>query len=252
VSKRSEDRDRGVLRHRSLTVAAPWAVNRFMERLDGKAVLTHEDHEPMRNGRARSPLRAADAVNDASSRGAHGVTRPTGNGRCMETIDGKAVLTHEDHEPLRSGRARSPLRAADAVNDASSRGTHGVTRPSGNGWCMETIDGKAVLTHEDHEPTRNGRARSPLRAADAVNDASRRGAHGVTRPSGNGRFMERLDGKGVVTHEDHEPMRNGRARSPLRAADAVNDASRRGAHGVTRRTGNGRFRERALTTNGPS
>jgi hypothetical protein len=57
------------------------------------------------------------------------------------------------------------------------------------------------------------------------------------------RFRERLDGKGVVTHEDHEPLRNGRARSPLRAADAVNVASSRGAHGVTRPTGNGRFRE---------
>jgi hypothetical protein len=57
------------------------------------------------------------------------------------------------------------------------------------------------------------------------------------------RFMGRLEGKGVVTHEDHEPLRNGRARSPLRAADAVNVAFRRGAHGVTRPTGNGWFRE---------
>jgi hypothetical protein len=117
-----------------------------------------------------------------------------------------------------------------------------VTRPTGKGRFMERLDGKGVVTHEDDEPLRNGRARSPLRAADAVNDASRRGAHGVTRPTGKGRFMERLDGKGVVTHEDHEPLPNGRARSPLRAADAVNDASRRGAHGVTRPTDNGRFR----------
>jgi hypothetical protein len=53
-----------------------------------------------------------------------------------ERIDGKSVVTHEDHEPLRDGRARSPLRAADAVNVASSRGAHGVTRPTGNGWFM--------------------------------------------------------------------------------------------------------------------
>ena len=53
---------------------------------DGKAVISHEDHEPLRNGRARSPLRAADAVNVASSRGAHGVTRPTGNGRFRESL----------------------------------------------------------------------------------------------------------------------------------------------------------------------
>jgi hypothetical protein len=107
---------------------------------------------------------------------------------------------------LRNGRARSPLRAADAVNVAFSRGAHGVTRPTGKGRFMERLDGKAVLTHEDHEPSRNGRARSPLRAADAVNVAFSRGAHGVTRPTGNGRFMERPD---VQRHTrwDHEPGR---------------------------------------------
>jgi hypothetical protein len=74
---------------------------------------------------------------------------------------------------------------------------------------MSLRDGKAVITHEDHEPLRNGRARSPLRAADAVNVASSRGAHGVTRPTGNGRFRERegLGGKRVVTHRGHEPSR---------------------------------------------
>jgi hypothetical protein len=72
---------------------------RFRERIDGKAVVTHEDDEPLRNGRARSPLRAADGVNVASSRGAHGVTRPTGNGR----------------------------------------GAHGVTRPTGNGRFRESV-----------------------------------------------------------------------------------------------------------------
>jgi hypothetical protein len=55
-----------------------------MERPDDKRFIAHGDHEPLRNGRARSPLRAADAVNVASSRGAHGVTGPTGNGRFME------------------------------------------------------------------------------------------------------------------------------------------------------------------------
>ena len=109
---------------------------------------------------------------------------------------------------------------------------------------MERLDSKGVVAHEDHEPLRNGRARSPLRAAEAVKIASSRGAHGVTRPTGKGRFRERIDGKAVVTHEDREPLRNGRARSPLRAADAVNVASSGGAHGVTRPTGKGRFRER--------
>jgi hypothetical protein len=50
---------------------------------DNKRFIAHGDHEPSRDGRARSPLRAADAVNVPSSRGAHGVTRPTGNGRTL-------------------------------------------------------------------------------------------------------------------------------------------------------------------------
>jgi hypothetical protein len=33
------------------------------------------------------------------------------------------------------------------------------------------------------------------------------------------RFMESADDKRFIAHEDHEPLRNGRARSPLRAAD---------------------------------
>jgi hypothetical protein len=64
---------------------------------------------------------------------------------------------------LRNGRARSPLRAADGVNVASSRGAHGVTRPTGNGRGAHGVT----------RPTGNGR-----------------GAHGVTRPTGNGRFRE--------------------------------------------------------------
>ena len=71
---------------------------RFMGRLEGKGVVTHEDHEPLRNGRARSPLRAADAVKFAFSRGAHGVTRPTGKGWFMERRHA-AKRAPGEHEP---------------------------------------------------------------------------------------------------------------------------------------------------------
>jgi hypothetical protein len=91
--------------------------------------------------------------------------------------------------------------------------TNGLSRMKTMNHCATV--GRAVPC----APRMDGRARSPLRAADAVKFALRRGAHGVTRPTGKGRFMERLDGKGVVTHEDDEPLRKGRARSPLRAAD---------------------------------
>jgi hypothetical protein len=93
---------------------------RFRRRIDGKAVATPEDHEPSRNGRARSPLRAADAVNVASSRGAHGVTRPTGH-----------------------------------------RGAHGVTRPTGNGRFRESLIHERAEQSLATNPT-PGRTKSTL------------------------------------------------------------------------------------------
>jgi hypothetical protein len=53
---------------------------------------------------------------------------------------------------------------------------------------VSSPDDRQLVPPGDRDPAREGRARSPLRAADAVNGVGSRGAHGVPRPAGNGRF----------------------------------------------------------------